>query len=65
MRVKFTKSSVGRFGLGYLQGQVAELDDKRAKELIAAGYAQEVGKEDQGKPSSEQPKRPRRGKTKK
>ena len=44
MKVRFIKSPSGSpHSLGYLQGDVAELNEMTAKELIKAGLAEIVG----------------------
>ena len=42
MKVKFLKSPTGIYNLAYSIGQTAELNLVLAKELIAAGVAEEV-----------------------
>lgn len=39
MKVQFTKSPTGRFHLAYSEGEVAELNDALANELIESEYA--------------------------
>ena len=44
MKVRFIKSPSGSpHSLGYFQGDVAELNEMTAKELIKAGWAEIVG----------------------
>jgi hypothetical protein len=42
MKVIFTKSPTGAFGLAYSKGDQAEINDELAKELISANFAQAV-----------------------
>ena len=39
MKIEFVLSPVGRFGLAFAIGSVAELESEKAQELIDAGYA--------------------------
>ena len=45
MKVKFTKSPVTQFRMGYHIGEEGEFSESVAKELIEAGYAVEVKEE--------------------
>jgi hypothetical protein len=38
MRIQFTKSPTGLFNLGYDAGNVADLPDVQAMEVVAAGF---------------------------
>ena len=38
MKVEFLRAGAG-FGLGYHAGEVADLDDEKARELVEAGVA--------------------------
>lgn len=38
MKVEFLKSAVTRANLGYVPGEIGELDDKLAEQLIKEGY---------------------------
>jgi len=39
MRVKITKDPAGRYSLAYVVGEVVDLPDQQAKDLIEDGYA--------------------------
>lgn len=39
MKIQFTKSPTGAYGLAYNAGDMAELEEKQAKELMEKGYA--------------------------
>jgi len=42
VRVRFTKSPTGRFGLAYSAGQEGLVTAELAKELVSEGYAEAV-----------------------
>lgn len=42
IKIKFLLSPTGRFNLGYNVGEIAEMDEKQATELIDAEYAKKV-----------------------
>lgn len=42
VKIKFLKSPAGKFLLSYRVGQVVEMEEKQASEIIEAGYAEKV-----------------------
>jgi len=40
MKVKITKDPAGKYSLAYMIGEVLELPDQQAKDLIEDGYAE-------------------------
>lgn len=42
MKIQFVKSPVGAFLLGYVEKEIAEVEEKLAAELIESGFGVEV-----------------------
>lgn len=42
VKIKFLKSPAGKFLLSYRVGQVVEMEEKQASEIVEAGYAEKV-----------------------
>lgn len=49
MKIKFLLNPTGRFKLSQAEGDVAEIEDDLAQEIIDAGFAEPVGATKQGK----------------
>lgn len=66
MKVKFTKSPIGAFGLAYGEGMEADLNEGQAEQLIEAGYAicidEEVKQTAVSKEVLETPEKPKKRK---
>lgn len=41
MKIKWTKPGA-KFNMGYFAGDIADIEDKKAAEIVAAGYGQAV-----------------------